>query len=145
MICIVLLQKNKEKKSRVSRSASSWKNGSTMNSQQTMEAILAMDSGSNLSSITCTALKNWQEMKIPVREIFLKIHLWLSYLVSEIKISSFCTITVRQDLCVLVKSSVLTFCLSCCHILLENCVSFSLLIHTFVYWSLTCLELHRNF
>ena len=46
-----------------------------MNSQQTMEAILAMDSGSNLSSITCTALKNWQEMKIPVREIFLKIHL----------------------------------------------------------------------
>ena len=40
-------------------------------------------------------------MKIPVREIFLKIHLWLNYLVSEIEISLFYAITIRhfENLC----------------------------------------------
>ena len=66
-----------------------------MNSQQALEVILAMENGSGLPSIVCTSSDsmNQKKMTIPVRDICQKIHLRLSYLVSEIVISSNYTIT----------------------------------------------------
>ena len=61
----------------------------TINSQQVLGAILAMESGCDLSSLACKTSEEPERDEVPSERFFLEIYLWLSYLVSEFEISSF--------------------------------------------------------
>ena len=66
----------------------------TMNIQEALEAILGMGCSSNLSSLAWTSSEESKRDEEPCEKDFLKIHLWLSYLVSEFEVSSFHAITI---------------------------------------------------
>ena len=118
----------------------SWKNGChhELSASFGSKAILAVWSSSNLSSSASTSYEEWETDGVPCERHFSENPfqgLWFHFMQ---------LISTILNLCAPVTWPVLHFWLRSCYIFLANFISF-LLIYTFMYWSLICLELYKNF
>ena len=118
-----------------------------MNSQQGMEAIFAMDSGFDLSSIACTCCKESERDEDPCERDFFKNSFMTKLFVLGDWDFTICTIIICQKLCAPLTLPVLPFWLRRYHILLENFISFSLIlslsyIGLWLVWS--CVEIFNK-
>lgn len=105
-----------------------------------MGAILAMESGSDLSAAACIRSEESERDEDPCERNFFWKSIFDQVVWSHRLRFHHFAISYFENSCPL-TSSVLLFWLRCCCIPLENCISSSL-IYT---WSLTCLKLHKNF